>query len=57
MILIESQGPVPPIKIKYMKEEGMKVLARPILVLNCLVFVEFYEKQSNEIDQSNGKEI
>ena len=25
MILVESQGPVPPIEIKYMNEEGIKV--------------------------------
>ena len=36
MILIESQGPVPPIYIKYMNEEGIKVSARPLLVLTCL---------------------
>ena len=35
MILIESQGPVPPMQIKYMNEEGIKVSARPILVLTC----------------------
>ena len=35
MILIESPGPVPPIYIKYMNEEGFKVSARPILVLTC----------------------
>ena len=34
MMLIESQGPGP-IKIKYMNEEGIKVSARPILVLTC----------------------
>ena len=36
MILIKSQGQVRPIKIKYMTEEGIKVSARPILVLTCL---------------------
>ena len=30
MILIKSQGPLRPIKIKYMTEEGIKVSARPI---------------------------
>ena len=35
MILIKSQGPVRPIKIKYMTEEGIKVSARPILVFTC----------------------
>ena len=35
MILIKSQSPVRPIKIKYMTEEGIKVSARPILVLTC----------------------
>ena len=37
MILIKSQGPVRPIKIKYMTEEGVKVSARPILVLTCFL--------------------
>ena len=37
MILIKSQGPVRPIKIKYMTEEGIKVSARPILVLTCFI--------------------
>ena len=41
MILIESQGPVPPIKIKYMNEEGIKVSARPILVLTYM-FVKLF---------------
>ena len=27
--------PIPPICIKYMNEEGIKVSARPILVLTC----------------------
>ena len=36
MILIKSQDPVRPIKIKYMTEEGIKVSARPILVLLVL---------------------
>ena len=35
MILIKSQGPLCPIKIKYMTEAGIKVSARPILVLTC----------------------
>ena len=35
MILIESLVSVPPIYIKYMNEEGIKVSARPILVLTC----------------------
>ena len=35
MILDESKGAVPAIKIKYMNEEGIKVSARPILVLTC----------------------
>ena len=39
MILIKSQGPVRPIKIKYMTEEGIKVSARPILVLTCCFFI------------------
>ena len=39
MILIESQVPVPPIWIKYMNEEGIEVLARPILVLTCLSLI------------------
>ena len=38
MILIKSQGPVRPIKIKYMIEEAIKVSARPILVLTCFSF-------------------
>ena len=35
MIVIESQGPVPPTYIKYMNEEGFKASARTILVLTC----------------------
>ena len=42
MILIKSQGPVRPIKIKYMTEEGIKVSARPILVLTCFLLVLIY---------------
>ena len=34
-VLIESQESVPLIKVKYMTEEGIKVSARPILVLTC----------------------
>ena len=41
MILIESQGPVPPMYIKYMNEEGIKVSARPILVFTCLELISF----------------
>ena len=49
MILIKSQGPVRPIKIKYMTEEGIKVSARPILVLTCCFYkgpeiISFSEK-------------
>ena len=40
MILIESHGPIPPIKINYMNEEGIKVSARPILVLTWCFFIQ-----------------
>ena len=36
MILIKSQGPVRPIKIKYMTEEGIKV-SNSILDLTCFL--------------------
>ena len=44
MILIKSQGPLRPIKIKYMTEEGIKVSARPILVLTCFFYSIFKKK-------------
>ena len=45
MILIESPGPVPPIYIKYMNEEGFKVSDRPILVLTCFCLKVYWESK------------